>query len=155
MKKNIIKSLMALSLVSFSGQALAWTKLATCGTGDALEGMDVFTDGENVIVQILSYEENDQGGATVANEYRTNNGTTNPTPINPLEIMEKLAHGETLPLVVTKEDSFSFGGLTNHAALLNIKLNPADENNENHYNRTTTVAFEGNVATFYCYLKND
>jgi hypothetical protein len=150
--KNIIKSLLVVGLLSFSSQAFAWTRLATCGTGDALEGMDVFTDGENVIVQILQYHEDPNGeGSVIANEYRTNNGMVNPVTINAVEVMEKLAKGETLTFSVTKEDSFSFGGVDSNAALLSLKLNPASQDHTNHYDRTSLLGFEGQVAHFFCY----
>ncbi len=149
---NFIKGFFALSLLATSSQAFAWTQLATCGTGDALEGMHVFTDGENIIVQVLANVETPEGeGETSVNEYRTNNGQGYPVEVNAIEAMAKLARGETLQYVVTKEETFAFGGVENNAALLSIKLNPADPNHPNHFTRNAMLAFEGQVAHFYCY----
>lgn len=148
---KFLKVFLTLGLIATSAQAQAWTQLAKCGTGDALEGMDVFTDGENIIVQVLSYEEIDGQDQTVVNEYRTNNGMGYPVEVNVDDVVEMLASGETISYVVTKEDTFAFGGVENNAALLRLKLNPADSNHPDHYTSTSLLAFEGQVAHFFCY----
>ena len=120
--------------------AHAWTRLATCNSGDAIAGVEVYTDGKDVILQVLSQEDGQP-----ADEFRTNLGKVNPEPVDVPAIMNSLNAGKTVTLTLSQPESFSFGGETTHAALLNFKLNQPTS-----YERTSQLAYGSSVLALHC-----
>ncbi|MEZ4815376.1 MAG: hypothetical protein R3A80_09270 [Bdellovibrionota bacterium] len=133
------KLLLGVMLLGISQHAQAWTQVAICGTGDALGGVDVYTDGEGYIIQMLSMSDED-----APEEYRTNIGDLNPTyDIN--ADLAKLSNGEQLQILLGKETSFQFGGATTDAAFLNLKTHPKFS-----YEHNSMLSAGGTVYSLFC-----
>lgn len=138
------KLLLALFCLSLSNQGFSWTQLANCGTGDAIAGLTVYTDGADYIVHIHSQD--DQQAPT---EYRTTAGDLT-QDLDMIQEMRDLSNGKEKLITLAQDDSFAFGGGLSHAALMQLNVHETFS-----YDHNSQIASNGGVISLFCNKPRD